>query len=64
MNEPKKRGGQPGNTNAQKTGMHSRRIKTLWRDFRVLQNRAHDLLDRMEETYGYRGRMRKRRRKR
>ncbi len=64
MNEPKKRGGQPGNTNAWKTGMHNGRLKDLKRRVRAFHHYVDDLLDRVETTYGFRDRTRKRRRKR
>jgi hypothetical protein len=64
MNEPKKRGGQPGNTNAWKTGMHNGRLKDLKRRIRAFHHYVDDTLDRVEATYGFRDRTRKRRRKR
>jgi hypothetical protein len=64
MNEPKKRGGQPGNTNAQKTGMHGERIKDLKRRIRAFYIYVDDALDRAEALTGVRNRTRKRRRKR
>ena len=64
MNEPRKRGGQPGNTNAWKTGVHNGRIKDLKRRIRAFHHHVDEVLERMEETYGYRDKTRKRRRKR
>ena len=64
MDEPKKRGGQPGNTNAWKTGVHNGRLKDLKRRIRAFHRHVDDVLDRVEATYGFRDRTRKRRRKR
>ena len=64
MDEPKKRGGQPGNTNAWKTGMHNGRLKDLKRRIRAFYIYADDAMDRAEALTGVRNRTRKRRRKR
>ena len=64
MNEPKKRGGQPGNTNAWKTGVHNGRLKDLKRRMRAFYIYVDDALDRAEALSGVRNRTRKRRRKR
>ena len=52
ISERRKRGGQPGNTNAQKTGMHSARIKDLKRRVRAFYERADDTLERVGNEYG------------
>ena len=64
MSEPKKRGGQPGNTNAWKTGMHNGRLKDMKRRIRAFHIYVDDALDRAETLSGVRNRTRKRRRKR
>ena len=63
MNEPKKRGGQPGNTNAVKSGRYLGRFRHARREIRACLQRAEDAIARVEETYGIRI-PRKRRRRR
>jgi hypothetical protein len=52
ISERRKRGGQPGNTNAQKTGMHSARIKDLKRRIRAFYRRVDNTLARVGDEYG------------
>lgn len=44
--------------------MHNGRLKDLKRRVRAFRHHVDDLLDRVETTYGFRDRTRKRRRKR
>jgi hypothetical protein len=48
----RKRGGQPGNTNAQKTGRHKAIHKENWRRVRGMVRFADALVDQIEREHG------------
>ena len=49
---PRKRGGQPGNTNAQKAGCYKRNIKNAQRRIRGTLRFANALVDHNEREHG------------
>ena len=51
MNEPKKRGGQPGNSNARKTGRHTRDVKNRLREIRVVLKSMNSMIARAKADH-------------